>query len=559
MKKLVLYFVLVGAIGFAEANSISKGDINAHEDPEIIDISPKFAEQGEELAVKIIGNNTDFNIIQGSQTVNNVEKVYFKHDDLIIEGDNVSISSKTLLSAEFDIEMDAPVGLYDVAVVQKNKGDTVTLARGFVIIEFDKPAIVSVVPDSAEQGEELTVSITGHNTEFSIGQGSQTVNNVDKVYLKRDNSIIEGDNVSISSKTSLSAVFTIEMDAPAGLYDVAVVQKARGDTATLFKGFTISDTINDPPEFTSSPITEAEEDSLYTYNITAEDPDAEDILTIGLIVLPSWLSLKDNGDGNAILSGIPINEHVGDTNVVLTLNDGVNDTVVQEFSIVVENTNDTPVVNNEIDDQTACENEEFSFTFPDHTFVDIDVGDELTYSAELDDGFDLPQWLDFDALERNFSGIPEKSDIGTISIKVTAEDGSGETVSDIFDLEVEPIGEILSDGKLIKYNGIITKPFIVSPNPVCRNQDFVYFGFATDKRYDANLKIYDATGNVVHTSAHRIEPDRTDGKQFVFWAWNLRNNRGVKVASGTYLAILKINGSDGSIEIFKITIGIKSK
>ena len=52
----------------------------------------------------------------------------------------------------------------------------------------------------------------------------------------------------------------------------------------------------------------------------------------------------------------------------------------------------------------------------------------------------LPGWLGFDAGTRTFSGTPPQHFNGTISLKVTASDGS-ESASDIFDLVIDPVND----------------------------------------------------------------------------------------------------------------------
>lgn len=79
--------------------------------------------------------------------------------------------------------------------------------------------------------------------------------------------------------------------------------------------------INAPPEFTSSPILIATEDQPYQYQITASDPNLNDSLIFTSSQLPSWLSLFDNKDGTAELSGTPANNDVGDTTITLTVTD----------------------------------------------------------------------------------------------------------------------------------------------------------------------------------------------------------------------------------------------
>ncbi|GEO18204.1 putative Ig domain-containing protein [Microvirga aerophila] len=97
-------------------------------------------------------------------------------------------------------------------------------------------------------------------------------------------------------------------------------------------------------------------------------------------------------------------------------------------------TNDAPVVATAIADTLAVEDSAFSFTVDAATFNDAD-NDTLTYSATLANGDPLPTWLTFDPLTRAFSGTPAQADVGTLSIKVTASDGTA-SVSDSFDLAV---------------------------------------------------------------------------------------------------------------------------
>ncbi|MGD9711759.1 MAG: putative Ig domain-containing protein, partial [Thermomicrobiales bacterium] len=135
-------------------------------------------------------------------------------------------------------------------------------------------------------------------------------------------------------------------------------------------------------------------------------------------------------------SGTPLNEDVGTISIKVTATDGSGEPISDTFDLAVGNTNDAPTVANLIPNQPATEDAAFSFQFAADTFADVDVGDTLTYAATLADGSALPSWLSFDPSTRTFSGTPLNEDVGTISIKVTATDGSGEPISDTFDLAV---------------------------------------------------------------------------------------------------------------------------
>jgi Ca2+-binding RTX toxin-like protein len=97
--------------------------------------------------------------------------------------------------------------------------------------------------------------------------------------------------------------------------------------------------------------------------------------------------------------------------------------------------NAAPEVANPMSDQIALEDEAFSFAIPEGTFSDADA-DELAYGATLGDGSPLPAWLSFDPELRVFSGIPANGDVGLLELAVTVTDGSGESATDTFDLDV---------------------------------------------------------------------------------------------------------------------------
>lgn len=106
--------------------------------------------------------------------------------------------------------------------------------------------------------------------------------------------------------------------------------------------------------------------------------------------------------------------------------------------------NNAPTVTSPIPDQTASEDQPFSFTLSPETFTDIDEADRLTFSATLFDGSPLPNWLTFDPDTRSFSGTPESGDISTLDIRVTATDTSRANASDVFTLTVVSILELPS-------------------------------------------------------------------------------------------------------------------
>jgi Ca2+-binding RTX toxin-like protein len=108
-------------------------------------------------------------------------------------------------------------------------------------------------------------------------------------------------------------------------------------------------------------------------------------------------------------------------------------------SILVETIQDNhaPFVASPIDDQLVLQGSLFDFAVPATTFDDVDLDNDLAYSAALADGSALPEWLSFDEATRTFNGTPLGADAGLLNIRVTATDPGGLAVSDDFQLTIE--------------------------------------------------------------------------------------------------------------------------
>ena len=133
----------------------------------------------------------------------------------------------------------------------------------------------------------------------------------------------------------------IPLNEDVGSHVVTVTATDSG-SATATETFTIvvTDT-NDAPTIDSTHITSATEDALYTYTITATDPDGNEqaVYTYDATTNPDWLSFTDNGDGTATLTGTPDNSDVGDHTVSFSVSDGTA-TDTASFTITVANTQD---------------------------------------------------------------------------------------------------------------------------------------------------------------------------------------------------------------------------
>jgi len=86
---------------------------------------------------------------------------------------------------------------------------------------------------------------------------------------------------------------------------------------------------NYEPVITSLPDTMAYTDSLYQYQVTATDHNA-DTLTFYLQSSPSWMQIDDS---TGLISGIPLYKNAGDTTVTILVADGRGGTDTQSYTL----------------------------------------------------------------------------------------------------------------------------------------------------------------------------------------------------------------------------------
>ncbi|MBV7544664.1 putative Ig domain-containing protein, partial [Acidovorax sp. sic0104] len=218
-----------------------------------------------------------------------------------------------------------------------------------------------------------------------------------------------------------------------------IASDGNGGSVTDTFAITVGNVNDNPTVANAIPNQNASEDSALNFQFAANtfaDADVGDTLTYtaqlaGGGALPAWLSFDP---ATRTFSGTPLNAHVGTLSIQVTASDGHGGSVADSFDIVVANTNDAPTLANAIPNRSGTEGFAFNYTLAANTFADVDVGDVLTYSAQLAGGGALPAWLSFNPATRTFSGTPAAT--GTVSIEVTADDGHGGTVSDSFDVVI---------------------------------------------------------------------------------------------------------------------------
>jgi arylsulfatase A-like enzyme len=213
-------------------------------------------------------------------------------------------------------------------------------------------------------------------------------------------------------------------------------------SATDTQTFEIAiENVNDAPTFTSTEVTDADEGTLYTYDVTTEDLD-NDAVTITAPTKPAWLTFTDNGDGTATLTGTPALADVGANPVVREVTDGTAAPTQQSFTITVTNVNDAPIFTS-TPLVSATEAAAYSYTA---SASDPD-GDSVTITAPT-----KPAWLtltDNGNGTATLTGTPGGGDVGDHPIQLSADDGLGGIGTQSFTITVTGAGE----GPVITLNG----------------------------------------------------------------------------------------------------------
>jgi VCBS repeat-containing protein len=294
-------------------------------------------------------------------------------EDIAVVADNISTSGTLTIT-----DPDSGESSFQAATVGGTYGDlTIDTAGNWSYSADNTQAAIQALDLGESLTDTLTVSAfdgTTHNVVITINgsEDAAVISGTTTGSVAEDGTLTSSGALTISdTDTSDSPSFanmgvtagdngygTFEMTAGTWTYTLNNVHPAVqaldvSETLTDTFTFSASDgslqlvtvTINgaeDAPVFDSSAVTAATEDVAYSYTITTSDVDVESV-TITAPTLPAWLTLVDNGDGTATLSGTPSNAEVGNHNVVLNVSDGALSRN-QNFTITVSNANDLPVI-----------------------------------------------------------------------------------------------------------------------------------------------------------------------------------------------------------------------
>jgi hypothetical protein len=246
---------------------------------------------------------------------------------------------------------------------------------------------------------------------------------------------------------------------------------------------------NAPVAANGVPKQTAYDDSEYDYVFNSDvfnDQDLSDKLKYSISMAdgssaPKWMKFKSE---ERRFKGTPTDINVGNYLLKLTAKDNSGDSAYTFFELEVLDVNDPPYLTIQIPDTTIKTNENYIFSFDANTFIDCDKDDYLTYSATLNNGNSLPVWLNFDAINRTFYGIPGDNSTGKYKIILKAEDTHGAQTSTNFEIQVQATTQI---------NEVEAPAISIYPNP---NKG--QFEVRLNEKGQHRVTVTDITGKVIY-------------------------------------------------------------
>ncbi|HAV1363235.1 TPA: tandem-95 repeat protein [Vibrio parahaemolyticus] len=355
---------------------------------------------------KVVSLDADNGPKNGTVIVNNDGTVTYTPDDNYVGKDTFTyvvtsggVSESTTVTVNVTPVNDAPVAKDDIATTQEDTAVTIDVLPNDTDVDGDKLSIQSAsVPET--QG---TVEIVDGKLVFTPAENFN--GDAEITYTVTDGQLTDEAKVTVTVNPVNDAP-TIKVDA---------VESIAEDAVSI-------DTV--------------------VATLTVRDTDtSEDQLTV---------SLENNSNGYFVLVGDEVkltqagvdavnNDELNlkDLTISASVSDGVNPTVNDSDSLIVNRVNDAPTVENAIADQELSE-------------------DFATYTIDLNDAFkDSDSALNFSvsgnsnvlvSIENGIATISPTADWnGSETLTFTATDPSGESISQTVNFTVAPVADIVAD------------------------------------------------------------------------------------------------------------------
>ena len=366
-------------------------------------------------------------------------------------------------------------------------------ATGKDRFSFDIP----IISDTVYEGDEtFTMAIDTANLPAGVTAGATTSATV---------TIVDNDPPPNSPQLVLSRSSLTVAEGSTGSYALKLATQPT-DTVTV-------NIASNNPDITVSP-------SPVTFQSTGSSKLWNVAQTITVTAAQDVDATDDSGTLTHTASGGGYGSVTGSVSVTVNDDDGP--------------TNNRPVLEDGMADQTATAGSAFNYTFSANAFIDRD-GDSLTYTAKLltnNVEGPLPAWLTLNSSTRTFSGTPGSGDTGTLLIRVWADDSNGGTASGTFILTVSAAT-----------NNVPTASFGSASSSAAEN--------AGTRSVNVNLSSAAPSGGL--TLSYSVTGTATLGSDFT-----IRNSGTLGVAAGATSAIIPVafidDGAEESDETVILTL-----
>ncbi|WNO11572.1 putative Ig domain-containing protein [Teredinibacter sp. KSP-S5-2] len=233
-----------------------------------------------------------------------------------------------------------------------------------------------------------------------------------------------------------------------------VVEDAAGLSDT--QNFSISvEERNLAPTIDSSPVTQAVENTLYQYQVTAIDGNG-DALTYALGQFPPGMTIEPL---TGLVSWTPTTEQIGTHDIIVVVSDTRGGSGSQSFTVTVAEQNVAPVFTTQTLDN-ATEDTAYRFTV---LASDPNAGDVLSFSK-----VNGPAALQIDSANGEISWLPVNNNVGDNSVTLRVTDADGLFVEQTFTINVantndmpaitsEPV-QTAQRGQQYSYQVLVTDP-----------------------------------------------------------------------------------------------------
>ncbi len=195
-----------------------------------VSISPNAGQRSQSLPVIITGINTHFN--SGSNTVQ-----FYRSGSPTTELNltNKLVINDTIIGGLLMVSVNATLGSYNLKVINATDGAIISTNSFIVSIGGTTPVLSSINPDHGAQEDKLLVYISGLNTHFNQGSGTNQINFIQQGTATAR--IVA--EVNSRTSTNMSAWVWIASNAATGVYDLEVINAMDG-SMILPKAFTVT-------------------------------------------------------------------------------------------------------------------------------------------------------------------------------------------------------------------------------------------------------------------------------------------------------------------------------